>query len=78
VGQGHQRRFRGDRAPSQVRLCILRAEAKAEVGKQDYSASVADFNEAIRLIELRGGLQIYLTEEQPPESYIDSYRTRGV
>jgi len=51
---------------------------KAKVGKQDYAAAVADFNEAIRLIELRGGLQIYLTEEQPPESYIDSYRTRGV
>jgi len=51
---------------------------KAKVGKQDYAAAVTDFNEAIRLIELRGGLQIYLTEEQPPESYIDSYRTRGV
>ena len=51
---------------------------KAKVGKQDYSGAVSDFNECIRLIELRGGLQIYLTEEQPPESYIDSYRSRGV
>ena len=51
---------------------------KARVGKQDYAASVADFNESIRLFELRGGLQIYLTEEQPSDIYIDSYRTRGV
>jgi tetratricopeptide (TPR) repeat protein len=54
------------------------SRGKAKVGKEDYAAAVADFNEAIRLIELRGGLQIYLTEEQPPESYIDSYRSRGV
>jgi tetratricopeptide (TPR) repeat protein len=52
--------------------------AKAEVGKQDYVAAVADFNETIRLFELRGGLQIYLTEEQPSDIYIDSYRSRGV
>jgi tetratricopeptide (TPR) repeat protein len=51
---------------------------KAKIGKQDYAAAVADFNEAIRLLELRGGLQLYLTVEQPPESYIDSYRSRGV
>jgi tetratricopeptide (TPR) repeat protein len=51
---------------------------KAKVGKEDYIGSVADFNECIRLFELRGGLQIYLTEEQPSEIYIDSYRTRGV
>ena len=54
------------------------ARGKAKVGKQDYAAAVGDFNEAIRLIELRGGLEIYLTEEQPPENYIDSYRSRGV
>jgi tetratricopeptide (TPR) repeat protein len=52
--------------------------AKAKVGKQDYAGSVADFNETIRLFELRGGLQIYLTEEQPRDIYIDSYRSRGV
>jgi tetratricopeptide (TPR) repeat protein len=52
--------------------------AKAKVGKQDYAAAVADFNEAIRLIELRGGLELYLTLEQPSDNYIDSYRSRGV
>jgi tetratricopeptide (TPR) repeat protein len=52
--------------------------AKAKVGKQDYAAAVADFNETIRLFELRGGLQIYLSEEQPSDIYIDSYRSRGV
>ena len=51
---------------------------KAKVGKQDYAGAVADFNEAIRLFELRGGFEIYLTLEQPSEPYIDSYRTRGV
>ena len=54
------------------------SRGKAKVGKEDYAGSVADFNEAIRLIELRGGLEIYLTEEQPSEAYIDSYRSRGV
>ena len=51
---------------------------KARVGKQDYAAAVDDFNEAIRLFEARGGLQSYLTDEQPSDIYIDSYRTRGV
>ena len=51
---------------------------KAKVGRQDYASAVADFNESIRLFELRGGLQIYLTEEQPSDIYIDSYRSRGV
>ena len=52
--------------------------AKAKVGKQDYPAAVADFNESIRLFELRGGLEIYLTLERPSDMYIDSYRSRGV
>ncbi len=52
--------------------------AKAKAGKQDFAGAVADFNETIRLFELRGGLQIYLTEEQPSDIYIDSYRSRGV
>jgi tetratricopeptide (TPR) repeat protein len=52
--------------------------AKAKVGKQDYTAAVADFNESIRLLELRGGVELYLTVEQPPEFYIDAYRSRGV
>jgi tetratricopeptide (TPR) repeat protein len=51
---------------------------KAKVGKQDYAGAVADFNESIRLFELRGGLEIYLTLEQPSDIYIDSYRSRGV
>jgi tetratricopeptide (TPR) repeat protein len=54
------------------------SRAKAKAGKQDYAAAVADFNESIRLIELRGGLELYLTLEQPTENYIDSYRSRGV
>ena len=51
---------------------------KAKAGKQDYAAAVADFNESIRLLELRGGVDLYLTLEQPPEFYIDAYRSRGV
>jgi tetratricopeptide (TPR) repeat protein len=51
---------------------------KARVGKEDYAGAVADFNDAIRLLEQRGGLERYLSLEQPPEFYIDSYRTRGV
>jgi tetratricopeptide (TPR) repeat protein len=54
------------------------SRGKAKVGRQDYAEAVADFNEAIRLIELRGGLELYLTVEQPSENYIDSYRSRGV
>ena len=52
--------------------------AKAKVAKQDYAGAVADFNETIRLFEVRGGLELYLTEEQPGDIYIDSYRSRGV
>jgi tetratricopeptide (TPR) repeat protein len=48
------------------------------MGKQDYSNAVEDFTSAIQLFELRGGLEIYLTLEQPSAEYIDSYRTRGV
>lgn len=51
---------------------------KARVGKQDYSNAVQDFTSAIQLFEARGGLQVYLTLEQPSAEYIDSYRTRGV
>jgi len=54
------------------------SRGKARVGKQEYLASLADFTEALRLFELRGGIDLYLTLEQPPDSYIDSYRTRGV
>jgi tetratricopeptide (TPR) repeat protein len=54
------------------------SRGKALVGKGDYLGSLNDFNEAIRLFELRGGMEIYLTLERPPDSYIDSYRTRGI
>jgi tetratricopeptide (TPR) repeat protein len=51
---------------------------KAKVGKEDYAGSVTDFTTSIGLYELRGGLEKYLTVEQPSEEYIDCYRTRGV
>jgi tetratricopeptide (TPR) repeat protein len=51
---------------------------KAKVGKQDYASAVSDFNECIRLAEVRGGLEQYLTVEQPSDIYIDAYRSRGV
>jgi len=51
---------------------------KAKLGKEDYAGAVEDFTASIRLLEARGGLDLYLTVEQPPESYIDSYRSRGV
>jgi tetratricopeptide (TPR) repeat protein len=52
--------------------------AKARVGKEDYSGAIEDFTSSIQLFELRGGLEIYLTLEQPSPEYIDCYRTRGV
>lgn len=54
------------------------SRGKSRVGMQDFQGSLADFTEAIRLFELRGGMKLYLELEQPPDSYIDSYRTRGV
>ena len=51
---------------------------KARVGKQDYPGAIEDFTSSIKLFELRGGLEIYLTLEQPSAEYIDCYRTRGV
>jgi tetratricopeptide (TPR) repeat protein len=52
---------------------------RARMGKQDYSGAIDDFSAAIKLWEMRrGGLQLYLTEEQPKEEYIDCYRSRGV
>jgi tetratricopeptide (TPR) repeat protein len=51
---------------------------KARVGKQDFTAAVEDFTTAINLYEARGGLEKYLTLEQPSNEYIDCYRTRGV
>lgn len=51
---------------------------KAKAGKEDYAGAIADFTSSINLYELRGGLQKYLTLEQPSEEYIDCYRTRGI
>jgi tetratricopeptide (TPR) repeat protein len=51
---------------------------KAKVGKQDYPGAVEDFSSSIKLYEARGGLDMYLTVEQPSDEYIDCYRTRGV
>jgi tetratricopeptide (TPR) repeat protein len=51
---------------------------KAKMSKQDYVGACDDFSASIRLFELRGGLDLYLTLEQPSDSYIDSYRSRGV
>jgi tetratricopeptide (TPR) repeat protein len=51
---------------------------KARVGKEDYSGAVEDFTSSIKLFEARGGLEMYLTLEQPSAEYIDCYRTRGV
>jgi tetratricopeptide (TPR) repeat protein len=51
---------------------------KARAGKEDYSGAVDDFTSSIRLFEMRGGLEIYLTLEQPSPEYIDCYRSRGV
>src|SRR5258708_2607718 len=45
--------------------------AKSRVGKEDYSGAIEDFTSSIRLYELRGGLDIYLTIEQPSPEYID-------
>jgi tetratricopeptide (TPR) repeat protein len=51
---------------------------KARVGKEDYNGAVEDFTSSIKLYEARGGLEMYLTLEQPSAEYIDCYRTRGV
>jgi len=51
---------------------------KARMGKEDYGNAVQDFTSAIQLFEARGGLQVYLTLEQPSDEYVDCYRTRGV
>jgi tetratricopeptide (TPR) repeat protein len=51
---------------------------KAKTGKEDYAGAIEDFTASIGLYEQRGGLDMYLTVEQPPAEYIDCYRTRGV
>jgi tetratricopeptide (TPR) repeat protein len=51
---------------------------KGRMGKEDYAGAIEDFSTCIRLAEARGGLNLYLTVEQPTPEYIDSYRSRGV
>jgi tetratricopeptide (TPR) repeat protein len=38
---------------------------KARMGKDDYNGAIEDFTTCIKLAELRGGLDLYLTVEQP-------------
>jgi tetratricopeptide (TPR) repeat protein len=51
---------------------------KARIGKDDYSGAVEDFSSSIKFYEMRGGVEMYLTLEQPSAEYIDCYRTRGI
>jgi tetratricopeptide (TPR) repeat protein len=51
---------------------------KTWVELQRWAEAIEDFTAAIRLWEFRGGLEKFLTLEQPPDEYVDSYRTRGV
>src|ERR1700722_10965197 len=51
---------------------------KARMGKDDYSGAITDFTSSIKLFEMRGGVEMYLTLEQPSAEYIDCYRTRGI
>jgi tetratricopeptide (TPR) repeat protein len=44
----------------------------------DHAGAIQDFSIAIRVWEFPGGLQKFLTLEQPKAEYIDSYRSRGV
>ncbi|HYL97986.1 MAG TPA: hypothetical protein VEZ90_03450 [Blastocatellia bacterium] len=54
------------------------AAPQNSASSDDYNRAIEDFTSSIRLFELRGGLEIYLTKEQPSVEYIDCYRTRGV
>lgn len=51
---------------------------KAYAGLEQWPEAHKDFTQSITLLEARGGRQLYLTVEQPPDFYIDSYRSRGV
>jgi tetratricopeptide (TPR) repeat protein len=46
--------------------------------KYHWADAVADFSDAIRLWEFPGGLEKFLTLEEPRDEYVESYRTRGV
>jgi len=53
-----------------------RGKARMEI--QNWADAAADFSAAIRLWEFPGGLEKFLTLEEPRDEYVDSYRTRGV
>lgn len=53
-----------------------RGKARMEI--QNWADAAADFTAAIRLWEFPGGLEKFLTLEEPRDEYVDSYRTRGV
>jgi len=53
-----------------------RGKAKMEIHR--WADAVADFTAAIGLWEFPGGLEKFLTLEEPRDEYVDSYRTRGV
>jgi tetratricopeptide (TPR) repeat protein len=51
---------------------------KARMEARQWDEAIADFSTAIRLWEYPGGLEKFLTIEEPRDEYVDSYRTRGV
>jgi tetratricopeptide (TPR) repeat protein len=53
-----------------------RGKARMEI--HDWADAAADFTAAIRIWEFPGGLEKFLTLEEPRDEYVDSYRTRGV
>jgi tetratricopeptide (TPR) repeat protein len=46
--------------------------------RKNYASAREEFSKAIILFEERGGRDLYLTHERPPNEYVDAYRTRGV
>jgi tetratricopeptide (TPR) repeat protein len=51
---------------------------KARMETRSWADAAADFSAAIRIWEFPGGLEKFLTLEEPRDEYVDSYRTRGV
>lgn len=62
--------------PSYVAAYYGRGKTWMELHRWDQA--VEDFTASIRLWEFRGGIEKFLTLEEPPKEYVDSYRTRGV
>jgi tetratricopeptide (TPR) repeat protein len=53
-----------------------RGKTRMEI--RQWAEAVDDFTAAIRLWEFPGGLDKFLTLEEPRDEYVDSYRARGV